>query len=109
MWEGMGSMTHKNIETITFRICLVICAHTQTDTNKDIHTHTYTDTHFDTGMRTPGLPSLQALVLGKGVFAIFTNFSGSAKNYAGWGWNSVVGEGVFFRLTGSFSLDVYDI
>ena len=100
-------MTHRHIETITFGTCLVICAHTHTHT----HTHTHARTHFDIGTGIVGLPSLQALGGGGGVFAFVTHFFwGGHENCLG-GEVELKGLGGCFFLcfTGGFLLDFYDI
>ena len=90
-------MTHRQIETITFGTCLVICAPAHTHTHT--HTHTHVHTHFEIGTGTVGPPSLQTLVRGGLFFFCHTFFQqgGSELPWGGGGCPHDCGS-VFFSL-----------
>ena len=95
-------MTHTHThtwKTNTLGTCIVICAPTHPRT----HTHTHTHTHIDIGIGTMGLPSLQAMGVGGGVFPGFARLLWGAGLESCWGrgggGQSGMWEGVLFFLS----------
>ena len=90
-------MTHRHIETITFGICLVICALTHTHTHA--RTRTHARKHFDIGTGTVGaaLPSSVGWLPGGGVSLLLSHMftGGGVENYLRGG----VWEGVLFFVS----------